>query len=195
MEKYKKGDINLLLLFLVSVIFIFGVTLLWSKNWLIDENADGSNVLLSRSALASKVDKYRNERKEKVYKSFEIYDEKMKEEKLRYINEKYGFIIHFPEEWLNYIIIEEEEKTEELKTFDSYCFGFDGTKNIFCIYAYKKNDWIKFSEDTKEKSKIFQESNFNVFTYAIKNNEKNSFSASRAREVPEIISTFKLARY
>ena len=80
MEKYKKGDVNLLLFFLVSAIFLFGMSILWSKNWLIEEDLSSSSTFISKSALEKKVEEKRNKRKENVNKSLEAYDEQKKDE-------------------------------------------------------------------------------------------------------------------
>ena len=64
-----------MLFFLVSVIFVFGISILWSKNWLIEENPEYYPVFLSKAALEKKVDEQRNERKENLKKTLEIYDD------------------------------------------------------------------------------------------------------------------------
>lgn len=76
MEKYKKGDVNLLLFFLISVIFVLGMVLLWSNNWLIDvSHADSSSIFLSKMALDRKIDKQRKEHLKRLDESLEISDD------------------------------------------------------------------------------------------------------------------------
>lgn len=76
MEKFKKGDVNLLLFFLVSALFVFGMSVLWSKNWLIDERyKDYYPVFISKSTLEKKANKERAKRQEDINKSLEIYNE------------------------------------------------------------------------------------------------------------------------
>jgi len=76
MVKYKKGTINLLLFFLVSALFLFGIVILWSKNWLIDKNSGSPALFFTKSVLEKNVDERRNKRIENLNKSLEIYDDK-----------------------------------------------------------------------------------------------------------------------
>jgi hypothetical protein len=71
MDKCKKGDVNLLLFFLVSALFIFGISILWSKNWLIKEDFDGYPSFISKKAIEKKVEEKRNIRKDNLKKNIE----------------------------------------------------------------------------------------------------------------------------
>ncbi len=75
MKKFERGDVNLLIFFLVSVLFVFGMSVLWSKNWFIEDDLSYSSVFLTKAALDKKVDEQRNEHKENLKKTLEIYDD------------------------------------------------------------------------------------------------------------------------
>ena len=70
MKNFEKGDVNLLLFFLVSALFLFFMATLWSKNWLMDVDG-GNSVFLSKAALDRKVNEKRLRRENAVKKTIE----------------------------------------------------------------------------------------------------------------------------
>lgn len=82
-KKFEKGDVNLLIFFLVSVLFVFGMATLWSKNWFIDDDMSYASVFLTKAALDKKIDQSRNKQQENVNESLKIYDDQKNNNSLK----------------------------------------------------------------------------------------------------------------
>lgn len=192
-KKYLQGNINLLLFFLVSVIFFFGICYLWVNDWFMKPD-DTAHTFWSKSAIEGKIEDLRSSRKKNVYESFEIAEEQFRKDRLKYTNEKYMFRLNFPQSWDNYYIEEKEKRRESNVQFDSYCFG-TGYQDIFCVNVYPKNQWDDLTQDYRDGQKKISESFIRVFTYSINQSLEDFDSVERSKEVPSIIGSFELISY
>jgi hypothetical protein len=113
-----------------------------------------------------------------------------------YENEKYDFILSFPETWEGYEVTENYSNGNDMIGFS---FSGDGFRpfSILQIYIESKQDWDKKSSTIIEEKKLYilgKNDSIVVFTDGDFENctQLNEFQCQRKRETEEILKSFKL---
>ncbi len=110
-----------------------------------------------------------------------------------YKNDKYGFLLEFPNTWNNHIVKSRVLNWESLGTSDSIDFGFSAQDSLFNISVHSKDQWKKLSlEGEGALPTYLGENNKYVFAYGVAQFTANDTMIAKMGEIKNIMKTFAI---